>query len=157
MIGFPKPNRTERLLGIAESRHAKVLTERKNKRLVKDRDRGCRFPLCGCRKQHLPLVIRGEQVSHEKHKSVGGDSSTANMAQMCAHRHQFGKWSRHKGTLRAVFLTRRGFDGPVAWELRDPEGERWFEFARESEPGKVTELTYRQLTWLERLAEMTDF
>lgn len=96
--------------------------ENANKAKVRRRDKGCRFPLCGCQRLGVSPLKAFQEVSHDKHKSMGGNptgdrSTTAGMVQLCKHRHQDGMFSRHKGTLRVVFLTDRGFDGPVRWEI----------------------------------------
>lgn len=140
--------------------------EKKNKGNVRKRDRVCRFPLCGCRKLGLNIQARPE-VSHDRHKGIGGNragdrSTTALMVLLCLHRHQDGIVSRHKGTLRAVYLTSAGYDGPVAWEIdveainrhgagREPH---WREVARERTPGVLEPLTDWQRSTLELLAEM---
>jgi hypothetical protein len=97
-----------------------VKHERDQKADVRRRDRGCRFPLCGCRRLGLSLEAR-QEVSHDKHKGIGGNpagdrSVAALMVQLCLHRHQDSRISRHKGTMRARALTRHGYNGPVIWE-----------------------------------------
>jgi hypothetical protein len=152
--------------------------ENKNKAKVRRRDRGCRFPLCGCRKLGLKLDARRE-VSHDIHKGMGGNpagdrSTTALMVQLCGHRHQDGRISRHKGTMRARHLTPAGYDGPVAWEIDIamyayfvtldngadalsivmPKTPIWREVARERVIGVLEPLTGDQHETLDILAEM---
>lgn len=135
-----------------------------NKARVRNRDRRCRFPLCGCHALKLALKAFPE-VSHSKHKSMGGnpsgDRSLAElMVYLCKHRHQDGPVSRHKGTMRALPLTTSGYDGPVSWQLEadilglvavdagetpvpcrpfsdGPFGRVWVEIARESSVGTL--------------------
>lgn len=132
------------------------------------RDRGCRFPRCGCRKLGLTLKVFLE-VSHDKHKGMGGNlagdrSTSRDMATFCKHRHQGGRVSIHKRTLRGVHLERDlGYDGPVAWLVdgRAIEGfaayrnsAGWIEVARERAVGVLEPLLPWQEELLDRLAEM---
>lgn len=99
--------------------------EDRNKQEVRRRDKRCRFPLCGClAMKWAPLA--SPEVSHNVHKGIGGDPSgqrsLANrMVLMCHHRHQDGYISRHKGTLRAAYLTDKRAAGPIAWQIRAVE------------------------------------
>jgi hypothetical protein len=117
---FPKlekPRRIDRHKAKRSTRRAAEQHERAEKAKVRYRDGYCRFPRCGCKRLHMRL-----EVSHDVHKGMGGnvagDRSTADqMMLLCWQRHQHGQVSIHAGTLRAVALTARGFDGPVRWEV----------------------------------------
>lgn len=97
-------------------------TETTHKDSVRHRDhKRCRFPLCGCYRRRLRL-----EVSHDRHKGIGGNpkgdrSLPPGLILMCWHRHQTGAFSRHKMTIRNVYLTDEGNDGPVAWEIKRTE------------------------------------
>jgi hypothetical protein len=174
-FGFPKPSRTARIKAEAKADRELKHDEDKAKAAVRRRDRVCRFPLCGCRK--LGLVLKAfAEVSHAKHKGMGGNPSgdrsiTGLMVLLCRHRHQDGAVSRHAGTLRAVYLTAAGFDGPVAWRVEqgaffklwqfppdvlttEDDGRLWVEVAREVRPGKLETLLEWQAATLAHLAEM---
>lgn len=116
--------------------------ERREKQKVRDRDRVCRFPRCGCSKSRDPLK-RVLTVSHDFHKGMGGDptggvSIAPLMVALCKWRHQDAPVSRHAKTLRSVYLTPDQNDGPLAWEVDlgavYPGQYRlgtWFEVGRE--------------------------
>lgn len=136
--------------------------EEKEKRDVRTRDRGCRFPLCGCRKKRLPL-----EVSHSTHKGTNARATrillsvAALMVQLCKWRHQDGAVSIHHKTMRHVFLTPAKFNGPIAWEIQAKlvrgdlvVGGRWVEVAREASVGVWLPFTEQQRALLEQLAEM---
>jgi hypothetical protein len=161
-----KPSRTARKKEAHAVRAKRRLDEDREKAKVRRRDRSCRFPLCGCAKLKLPL-----EVSHNVHKGIGGDptgerSKADQMIYLCAHRHQHGEISRHKGTVRVRALTDAGMNGPVAWDidLREMRLERpgsyepgpamWFEVALERGVQQFEPLTKDQLTFLKQLAEM---
>lgn len=162
-----KPSRTARVKKAKKARAKLDTREETEKRQVRRRDRGCRFPLCGCRRLKLRL-----EVSHVKHKGMGGNpagdrSIAREMVQLCTHRHQFGAVSRHAGTLRAKYLTTRGFDGPVAWEadygtlLRTVprlmivgRASDWVELARERAVSVLEPLDSWQTHILETLGAM---
>lgn len=155
-----KPSRTARKKAERETKLARRAHEDKEKAKVRKRDRyACRFPLCGCRQLGLRL-----EVSHDEHKGMGGnpsgDRSTADkMILFCTHRHQHGNISRHHGTLRLVYLTKDGTNGPVAFELHGDAFGRsgtWFEVARETRPGHLAPLEAWQQSILEHLADMED-
>jgi hypothetical protein len=118
MTLLPKPSRTARKLQTRGLRSARLAHEQREKAKVRKRDKGCRFPMCGCRRLGLRI-----EVSHDRHKGMGGNpacdrSDAADMVQLCEHRHQHSQVSRHKGTLRSVPLSHRGYDGPVEWWVR---------------------------------------
>lgn len=133
---------------------------------VRERDRVCRFPKCGCATLGFSLKAISE-VSHELHRGMGGNptgdrSTTAGMCLLCKWRHQDARFSLHKRSLRVRFLTDRGFDGPIAWEIdcgRMPgaRGTRlvvWRVLAIESEIGVWLPFDDWQLEVLEELAAM---
>jgi hypothetical protein len=155
-----------------KNRRKRVATERENKAEVRRRDKVCRFPRCGCRRLGEILKAFGE-VSHTKHKGPGGDpsgvrSGTENMVLICKWRHQDAPFSRHKQTIRVVYLTADGFDGLVAWEInwgalqqrllppqeRTPYEDDWRELARETAIGQWEKFTDWQEEILDELAGM---
>jgi hypothetical protein len=147
-----KPSRTVRKKAEHQRKLARKGHERQEMTAVRQRDRACRFPLCGCRTLKLRL-----EVAHTQHRGMGGNpagdrTSTASCVLLCMHRHQFGAVSLHAGTLRHVPLTADGFDGPVAWEIYDDLGG-WMEVAREDRIGHC-ELTPLQAQRLAELGEM---
>lgn len=165
MTSNPKPSRTARQLQTRKRRRDRKNAEGENKKQARKRDlHRCRFPLCGCRRLGLPL-----EVSHDRHKGMGGDptgerSSRELLILMCAHRHQHGAVSFHKGTLRTRYLSPAKNDGPIAFEvdldvvspgsrIGDREA-RWCEVARERAVQELEWLTPKQQVILERLAEM---
>lgn len=113
-----KPSRTARKLEQRKSKRDRRTAEDDNKRAVRARDlHRCRFPLCGCKKLGLRL-----EVSHDTHKGMGGNpkgdrSTPSGMILFCLHRHQDGRISRHRGTLRTVPLSAAGNNGPLAFEV----------------------------------------
>jgi hypothetical protein len=114
-----RPSRTGRKNEKVETTKLRAGHERVQKSQVRKRDGGCRFPRCGCKRLGLIVKARPE-VSHEKHKGMGGnpigDRSMADiMVELCNHRHQDGIISRHKGTLRPRFLTELNYNGAVEW------------------------------------------
>ena len=151
---FPKPSRTERKKGELAVRRGRELALSKAKAAVRRRDKVCRFPRCGCRRLGLRL-----EVAHDVHQGMGGNpltdrNHTPNMVLLCTHRHQFGPVSFHKGTLRVMFLSRDGFDGPVKWMLnRGPESV-FRELARERRPGVLEPPTDWQNRMLDVLSEL---
>lgn len=166
---MPKPTSTARKIEKAQRRKLAKNLEESAKREVRRRDRGCRFPLCGCRRLGLQLMTQPE-VSHDRHKGMGGNpagdrSTPEGLIQLCKHRHQDAPISRHKGTLRIVAINKRlGFKGPVrfdvdvsVWSRRaSPDFLRphWRTVAREDAPGHIGVLSEWQQRTLERLAEM---
>lgn len=156
-----KPSRTDRKKLTLSRRRERKQNEDGAKAEVRKRDKfRCRFPLCGCGKLKLPL-----EVSHDFHKGIGGnpkgDRSTPEiMVLLCNHRHQYGKVSRHAGTLRALAQTGDGYNGPVTWQVEGsalgmPEWDgQWIELARESSPGVLEPLTDWQREALTQLAMM---
>ena len=159
-----KPARTARKIAQKQTRLDRQSHERREKALVRTRDRVCRFPLCGCRRLGL-----ASEVSHQVHKSQGGNpagdrSLMSGLLLLCRHRHRDGAVSRHAGTLRAVALTADGMNGPIAWSVDltalYPElamtTNWWFEIAREERgPQQWLPFNDSQRRVLEDLAEMT--
>lgn len=143
--------------------------EEANKAKVRRRDRGCRFPLCGCRRLGLSASV---EVSHSVHKGSGGDptgerSDSRLMMNLCRERHRVNPFAIDKGTVgwRPVEKS-LGADGPVVWLLdvallryyreggRRPARARLVEVARESTAGHLAPLTDDARVWLEHLATM---
>lgn len=165
-----KPSGTDRKIAKRKTKRDLERAELDAKGEVRRRDlHKCRFPLCGCRELKLHLDARLE-VSHQKHKGAGGnpagDRSLAEiMILLCLHRHQQGRISIGKGTLRAEYLTALLANGPLRW-LADTEvlppghyrctdrENRWFELARESKVQVLEPLTINQEVVLRALATM---
>jgi hypothetical protein len=144
--------------------------ELREKLKVRNRDKVCRFPLCGCHTDQTMKAVT--EVSHDFHKGMGGDpagevSIAPLMVLVCKWRHQDAPVSFHRKTIRTVYLTPDHNDGPIAWEVdmgaAQPEQYMpgtWFEVAREtyaaSGPGLVLEPpSSRQLYVLGFLAALT--
>lgn len=133
-IGFPKGSfRLDR----AKRRMARDRQERDAKAEARQRDRGCRFPACGCRSMGFAL-----HVAHLEDKGMGGnprgDRSTRDkLITLCAGRHLANRISLHGGTLRIEPLTARGTDGPCKFLLKNGSlkpfefKDEWWEVARE--------------------------
>lgn len=178
-----KPSRTQRLKAKAETVKYRAGHERAEKAKVRRRDKGCRFPLCGCRKLGLTIKAR-QEVAHNVGSGKGmggnpiGDRSMADvMVQLCGQRHIDGVVAFHKGTLRTRFLTAAKYDGHVAWYLDADvayrrfgnlgivavppakivtwdDGWRGVCLATETSTGAVAMFTPWQRVVLEQLAEM---
>lgn len=142
-----KPSRTARKAAERQTKKDRKAHEEREKKKVRLRDKGCRFPLCGCKK-----LGRRLEVSHYIHKGMGGNPSGDRsleplMVQLCVDRHQFSAVSMHRGTLRPVFLTDDQFNGPIAWEVNVgaflAAADTFEEVARESSPGRWEEFTER--------------
>jgi hypothetical protein len=141
--------------------------EQIEKRKVRNRDKFCRFPLCGCGKMKLRT-----EVSHSTHKGMGGnpagDRSQAElMVLVCGARHKDNTIAIDRGTLRWRALTARGSNGPIAWDVDIPpyldlaeclpstRKSHWFEVARESAPHVWHCFNSEQQRILKQLSEMT--
>lgn len=145
----------------ARKRVERATKEKDNKKASKKRDGyRCRFPLCGCRKIGLRL-----ESSHWEHKGAGGDprgvrSELSNLGTLCSHRHKDGPVSIDKGTLRPVFLTRFGYNGPIAWEINLAAytgkygADSWYRVATERAVQQWEPFGPVQLERLQILAEM---
>lgn len=166
-----KESRTQRLKAKLKTRTSRRRDEQDEKAKVRLRDGyRCRFPLCGCKKLALPL-----EVSHQtQHKGMGGNpagdrSKAKDMALLCNHRHQYGRVSRHAGTLRGIPISlEKGYNGPVIWQVHHealPDGQGWhaqvirgndgwLTVAVEFAPGQIAELYPWQRQLLAQLAEM---
>ncbi|MHB1260309.1 MAG: hypothetical protein ACYC2H_01195 [Thermoplasmatota archaeon] len=136
---------------------------------VRRRDKGCRFPYCGCRKLRLRL-----EVSHAEHKGAGGNpkgdrSMASKMVQVCAERHKDNPISIDKGSLRWVpMIAGKGANGPISWQvdlalvnylrgLRPdrPVAPRWLTLAEETaQGGPLYQSTSHQWDILMWLADM---
>lgn len=151
---FKDPNPLSAKRRRTRRRHQRDKVERSNKAEVRDRDRYCRFPVCGCVKANL-----AGHVSHQEHKGMGGNpagdkSMPERMLFLCRCRHRESAVSIDRGTLRWNALTHAGAVGPIAWELdlravgRWPSTKpaEWFEVAREN-----ARHTYEEFTPLQKL------
>lgn len=148
-------------------RMAKVTrAEQLAKTSVRQRDRYCRMPLCGCFRFKLGL-----HVSHSEHKGAGGNpkgerSHPDKLLYMCAARHRENRVSIDNGTLRWCAIGRDAKGHVlVAWEVdlralkhglatigsHRPE---WFEVARETGLHIFEPFTPAQRAILDQLAEM---
>lgn len=159
-----KVSRTVRKRARAKTRAKLVGDEKDHKRESKKRDGyRCRFPLCGCQKLGLRLRL---ESSHWEHKGAGGDplgqrSEVRNLVTLCSHRHKDGAVSIDKGTLRPVFLTRFGYNGPIAWEVNLPaywgdytKPDAWYRIAAEVAVQQWQAFGMVQLERLQILGEM---
>lgn len=160
-----KPSRAKRIAAKRADKRDVDREELDEKAKARRRDRGCRFPLCGCRR----LRFRTE-VSHDEHKGRNGlatkraRSKAALMIELCFQRHQDGRISLHKRTLRKRYLTPLKNDGPVAWDvdisaLPEYSGTRrgvavWRELAVEAAIGIWEPFTDWQARTLDELAGM---
>jgi hypothetical protein len=156
MVMFPKPSRTARKKRENKQQSEREQLEAQAKVHVRIRDKTCRFPRCGCQRRAFRLRL---EVAHIEHKGAGGNpdgtrSTEGGMVLLCSHRHQHGAVSLHKGTLKVHFLSRRMFNGPVAWLLNRGPDSVWRELARESRPGVLEPLTEWQERMLETLAQL---
>lgn len=84
---------------------------------VRKRDKGCRFPLCRCRRVGIRL-----EVSHDLHRGMGGNpagdrTDPATMVQVCAWRHTQGIFALDKGSIRWVPMTTLGANGHIQWQI----------------------------------------
>lgn len=161
-----KPSRTDRRRAQQQKQRARKTTEAAAKAEVRRRDRFCRFPLCGCRSLGMAAAAHSE-ASHHTHKGMGGNpsgnrSTADRMILLCRHRHQDGRVSIHKGTLRILPMTRAGMNGPVVFMIdvtaagQAPSVRaKWRVVARESRVGVLAPLARWQQALLERLATMT--
>ena len=133
---------------------------------ARKRDKGCRFPLCSCKKKGYRV-----EVAHLIHRGMGGDKSGERtepdiLVTVCYPRHQ-GVVSLHSGAIRPRALTKKGMDGPIAWEIegpwfltysgnlerRDEYRGLWVEIARESAVGVWEPFTEAQRFVLKALAK----
>lgn len=134
---------------------ALATAERRNKEKVRSRDKGCRFPLCGCKK-----FRRQTHVSHATHKGMGGDptgerSLQSGMVLLCPFRHTENRYSIDRGTLKWEALTDDGAKGPIAWFMATGFSDKpWLCLAHETAVQQLDKLTPRQRKELKRLAEM---
>ena len=132
-----------------------------------ERDRGCRFPLCGCRRLRLAL-----EVSHNEHKGSGGNpdgsrSTAPLMMQMCRERHRTNPFSVHNRAIAWEPVSKRdGADGPVKWLVdrrllryyleggQRPAEAKLVEVVREIAVGILGPMKDEDRALLEQLAEM---
>lgn len=161
---------------IGMKREARLANENSRKQRVRNRDKYCRFPLCGCRRFALPMSPAGRraEVSHFKHKGMGGNpaedrSEPEIMVLVCSARHKSNVFAIDRKTIRWRALTPTGANGPIAWDIaieemrgreipplvqltmRDWPKAKWFELAREKHPHVYETMTAAQtvvLSWL---------
>lgn len=162
--GLAKPKKGDGRRARKKRARLRDAAERKQKQVCRDRDGGCRFPLCGCRQYGVA------EVAHLKHKGMGGNpagdrSVPELMICLCGWRHREGQISMHRETLTWEPLTDQGANGPVRWLVRGrtlfvPFVEtgmlpsEWWELARETAPGTLAPLNDGQRTALNYLARM---
>ena len=97
-------------------RKARESHEDGEKAKARRRDKGCRFPLCGCGRLGL-----SREVSHSEHKGAGGNpdrsrSVSSKLVYLCSERHRTNAFSIHNHTIECRPLRASlGMDGPVAW------------------------------------------
>lgn len=149
----------------ASKRRKLTKVENSEKQKVRDRDKVCRFPMCGCRTRGIAL-----HVSHSKHRGMGGNptgdrTQTPLMVLVCAARHRENRISIDRGTLQWRALTSAGADGPIAWDVRKDEvpktllrtghngiGGDWIELYKETPDGpsllQSTPAAINILKWL---------
>ncbi len=99
--GIPQPLRLTAGAPVNVGRAQRIVPAR-TRRLVEDRDRGCRFPGCNAT-AHL-------QCHHLTHWADGGPTDTANLACPCPYHHDSHHDSHHNGTFT------------VAGNANDPDG-----------------------------------
>jgi hypothetical protein len=157
-----KPSRTARKIKERTDRIKYKADLAAAKREVIRRDRGCRFPMCQCRRLGLSI-----HAAHLKHAGMGGDggdgATPENMVGLCFHRHQDGVISMHHGTLKVETLPGDdGTNGRIGWKIdrealgleAGPDGH-WL-YVWESAPGVVNikDLTIEQQGILTILSDM---
>ena len=141
--------------------------EDREKAKVRQRDRGCRFPLCGCRRLRLTL-----EVSHNEHKGAGGNpdgsrSTTELMMQLCRERHRTNPFSIHNRAIEWQPLEKKlGANGPVKWLIdrrllryylhggQRPAEMKLVEVVRETAVGILGPMDDADRALLEQLARM---
>ena len=144
------------------------LTESKDE--VRFRDRGCRVPMCGCRRFRLRL-----EVSHnpKAHQGMGGNpaedrNDARNLMLVCAERHKDNPISLDRGALKwEPIYPERGANGPVRWYVdaalfvylteqatERPSSPVWFELAYEAALGQLGPMSPQQVTVARALARM---
>lgn len=157
-LGYPKsgvsPSQDR-----ARRRRLTSLAERDAMQEVRARDRGCRFPLCGCR------GLFAVHVCHLVHRGMGGNptgdrTDPARLISLCAWRHLLGRVSLDKHTVQIVPLTQRGMDGPCKFLIHsaslpmfDLPGQFW-EVGREVRRGECAPFSGEQAVVLDWLASM---
>lgn len=163
---FKKKKKGPTALARQRKRVKLTAAEIAEKDVVRERDKRCRFPKCGCKRFDFGMKC-WPTVSHDMHKGMGGDpqgkvSIACLMILLCKWRHQDAPVSRHAMTMRTRYLTPDQNDGPVAfevdlWAVRPGMYQQrgvWFEVARESDVGLLMPLTEEQEHVLDELAEM---
>ena len=121
MAGLAKPAKGTAKAERASRRRDVENSERKNKALVRKRDKTCRWPGCECKGRTLGL-----EVAHLKAKGMGGDhgkrSTPDQMILLCRERHQ-GPWSLHSGHCR-IYLT-GPYGAPEFFQRSTVPGKDW--------------------------------
>lgn len=151
----------------AQRRRELTAAERAAKEKVRDRDKHCRFPRCGCISGGYSMkdILT---VSHDRHKGMGGDptgekSQPELMLSLCKWRHQDAPVSKHAGTMRTRYLTLEKNNGPLLFEVdlaavypgMHANKGIWYVVATETDIGVLAPLNGEQERVLEDLAEMT--
>lgn len=162
----------------AAKRRQRKAGEIERMQAARARDVYCRFPVCGCRTGARPGVVSAAEVSHQKHRGMGGNPSgdrtvPALLVLICNWRHKLAKFSIDRGGIRWEPLTPAGADGPIRWLIDAeamqgaalseigillairPDDGGWVELARETAPHEYAPMTEAQTAILEWLAEMT--
>lgn len=136
-------------------------SEDKAMRIVRGKDKYCRFPLCDCRKFKLRTA-----VCHLFHRGMGGNPSgdrtvPEHLILLCSARHRENRISLDRGTLKIVPLTGQGMRGPCAFQVDRQAIDKpnsaasvWFEVARESSLHVLHKLSEEQLAILNFLKRM---
>lgn len=151
-FGFPKPSRVARMNEREDRRRTREREEKAAKAASRRRDGNrCRFPLCGCQRQHRRL-----ESAHVVDKSRGGPNRPENLITLCVDRHQDSEVSLHRGTLEIVAKDERGMDGPVAFFVSLDTARSFGRvcLARESAVGILEPLDDWQRAILEQIGRM---
>ena len=120
-----KPEKGSHWKAGRDRRKAVVAYEEAEKRLVRIRDKGCRWPHCeNCRTYKPPL-----EVAHVVAKGMGGDhgikSSADQMMLLDRLSHQGGLDSVEQHGRRIEPLTPAGTNGPCAFYRQDADGREY--------------------------------
>ena len=115
MMAFPKPAKGTALLARKRAHREAENYERRQKTLVRQRDKRCRWPACEYRKAGMAVAL---EVAHVRSKSIGSRSMRRDMIYLCRLHHQ-GPKSLHSGDLRILPLDAvMGTDGPCRFQVK---------------------------------------